>query len=101
MFAGPQWPNAKRPNASVTLQTTYVRRFVPFVPLHTLAGSVHTTDVQLQTPCVPLQTTIVTVQTGVAGQQTAIAALVAAGLDTLSSFSTGSYATKAQSSVVM
>jgi hypothetical protein len=59
VFAGLQWPDVKRPNACVTLQTTDVSLHMPFVPLHTLAASVHTTDVRLRTQCVTLQTTIV------------------------------------------
>jgi len=72
MLVGPQYPNAKRSNACVTLQTTDVSPSVPFALLHTLAGRMRAADVRLRTPCAPLQTTIVAVQTGITGQQTAI-----------------------------
>ncbi len=49
---------------------THARPSVPFVPLHTSAGTSHPADVRLRTSGVPLQTTFVNRQTGLVGQQT-------------------------------
>ncbi len=72
MFAGPQWANTTRPKVGVALQTAHARPSVPFVPLLTLAGSLHAAHVRFRTLGVPLRTTIVNRQTGLVGQQTAL-----------------------------